>query len=501
MKKSDARTGANSILRMICVALAVALQTAWLVVLNLRLNEYSQVIAGLTVLAAVVAVVKLYGRHTTADMKMPWIMLILVFPVAGLTLYLMFLTLGDMGGTRKRLERVRTALAPAEESPVPAGMEWCRALAEAGNHVYGGTQTTYFPEAADAFKRMKEDLERAETFIFMEYFIVEDGRAFREVEEILIRKAAQGVEVRLMYDDIGSMGVSNFGFVARLNRAGIRCQVFNPAVPFLNPFMNHRDHRKITVIDGRVGYTGGFNLAGEYFGYTHPHGHWKDTGLRLEGRGVDGLTRTFLELWNVTARTESGMEAYLHISPGLPDDGWVLPFGDDPLGEARRAEDLYLNLIGGAKERVWFVTPYLIITGELTRAMGLAAKRSVDVRVITPGIPDKKTVYQVTRSYYSGLARAGVRIFEYSPGFCHAKMCVCDGDTAVVGTSNLDFRSLYHHFENNVVLYQASAVSRVAADMEAMFPQCREVTAAYADRRKPALRVWQCILRLFAPMM
>ena len=179
----------------------------------------------------------------------------------------------------------------------------------------------------------------------------------------------------------------------------------------------------------------------------------------------------------------------------------MLPFGDDPLGEQRRTEDLYLNLIGKAKKRIWFVTPYLIITGELTRALGLAAKRGVDVRIITPGIPDKKTVYQVTRSYYGGLARNGVRVFEYSPGFCHAKMCVCDYDTAVVGTSNLDFRSLYHHFENNVILYRSATAAQVAADLDGLFPQCREVTAHYADRRRSALRIWQCILRLFAPMM
>ena len=344
---------------------------------------------------------------------------------------------------------------------------------------------------------MKKDLEKAEKFIFMEYFIVEDGDAFHELEEILTRKAEEGVEVRLMYDDIGSIGVSNSRLVTRLNRAGIRCQVFNPAKPVLNLFMNHRDHRKITVIDGKVGYTGGYNLAGEYFGYTQPHGHWKDTGLRLEGRGVAGLTRTFLELWNLTAREGSGAE-YLEICHEMPNDGWVLPFGDDPLGKDRRAEDLYLNLIGSAKERIWFMTPYLIITGELTRALGLAAKRGVDVRIITPGIPDKRTVYAVTRSYYNSLTREGVRIFEYTPGFCHAKMCVCDSDTAVVGTSNLDFRSLYHHFENNVILYKNKEVAQVAADFEAIFPKCREVDA---DRRKKALRVWQCILRLVAPMM
>ena len=489
MKKSNT----NSILRMVWVALAVILQAAWLVVLNVRLNAYFEVVSTLTSLLAVVVVLKLYSRHTTADMKMPWVMLILVFPVMGLTLYLMLLVFGDPGGTRKRLEKVREHF-PKEVPSIPAGMEWSRGL---GCAAYDGTASEYFPEAVQAFQRMKVDLEKAEKFIFVEYFIVEDGRAFHELEEILVRKASEGVEVRLMYDDIGSVGVSSSRLVNRLNRAGIHCQVFNPAKPVLNLFMNHRDHRKITVIDGKVGYTGGFNLAGEYFGYTRPHGHWKDTGLRLEGRGVAGLTRTFLELWNLTAREESGAE-YLEIRHECPNDGWVLPFGDDPLGKSRRAEDLYLNLIGQARERIWFVTPYLIITGELTRALGLAAKRGVDVRIITPGIPDKRTVYAVTRSYYNSLTREGVRIFEYTPGFCHAKMCVCDNHTAVVGTSNLDFRSLYHHFENNVILYKSSAVDQVAADFKAIFPQCRETDA---NGRKKALRVWQCILRLFAPMM
>ena len=486
-------SGGNSILRMVWVGLAVVLQAAWLVVLNVRLNAYFEVVSTITGMLAVVVALKLYSRHTTADMKMPWVMLILVFPVMGLTLYLMLLVFGDPGGTWKRLEKVRENL-PQEVHTIPAGMAWSRGL---GCPAWDGTASEYFPEAVQAFERMKEDLEQAEKFIFMEYFIVEDGKAFHELEEILIRKAAEGVEVRLMYDDIGSVGVSNSALVTRLNRAGIRCQVFNPARPVLNLFMNHRDHRKITVIDGKVGYTGGYNLAGEYFGYTRPHGHWKDTGLRIEGRAVEGLTRIFLELWNLTAREETGAE-YLEVSHICPDDGWVLPFGDDPLGKDRLAEDLYLNLIGQARERIWFMTPYLIITGELTRALGLAAKRGVDVRIITPGIPDKKTVYAVTRSYYNSLTRAGVRIFEYTPGFCHAKVCLCDSDTAVVGTSNLDFRSLYHHFENNVVLYQSKAVSQVAADFEAMFPRCRE---ADADGRKKALRVWQCILRLFAPMM
>ena len=367
--------------------------------------------------------------------------------------------------------------------------------------MYGDTGARYFAEAAEAFAAMKADLEKAERFIFLEYFIVEDGRAFREIEQILARKAAAGVEVRLMYDDIGSIGHTNLRFVRRLRQQGIDCRVFNPAVPVLNLFMNHRDHRKITVIDGKVGYTGGFNLAGEYFGYAAPYGRWKDTGLRLEGRAVRSLTATFLELWNVTTRTSGDMAAYLNVTHSVPARGLVLPFGDDPLGPDRAAEDLYLNLIGGARDHIWFVTPYLIITEEMTRALGLAAKRGVDVRIITPGIPDKKMVYGMTRSYYAGLARQGVRIFEYTPGFCHAKMCVRDGETAVLGTSNLDYRSLYLHFENNVILQGCDAVGDMEADFRALFGQCAEVTEKYAAGRGAMLRLWQCILRLFAPML
>ena len=501
MKKTDAHRGANSILRLVFVGVSLVGQAAWLMVQIVALNRYSAVISLTTSLLAALVVLKLYARHTTAAMKMPWIMLILVFPVMGLSLYLLMVVCGDPGGTGRRLERIRRDLGTPEAGEVPREMAWCRSLAEAGNPVYDGTAVRYFPQAAEAFAAMKADLEKAEQFIFMEYFIVEDGEAFRQIEEILARKAAQGVEVRLLYDDFGSIGVASRHFVRRLCEAGIRCRVFNPAVPFLNLFMNHRDHRKITVIDGRVGYTGGFNLAGEYFGFSAPFGHWKDTGLRLEGRAVAGLTRTFLELWNVTTRQSGADARYLEPAPAAASDGLVLPFGDDPLGPDRVAEDLYLNLIGSARDHIWFLTPYLIITDEMTRALGLAARRGVDVRIITPGIPDKKTVYAVTRSYYAGLARQGVRIFEYAPGFCHAKMCVRDSETAVIGTTNLDFRSLYLHFENDVILQGCRAVGEMEADFEAMFRVSREVTAQYAAGRGAMLRIWQCILRLFSPLM
>jgi len=288
---------------------------------------------------------------------------------------------------------------------------------------------------------------------------------------------------------------------ARLNKRGIHCIPFNPAVPVLNLFMNHRDHRKITVIDGKVGYTGGYNLAEEYFGRTRPYGHWKDTGLRLEGEAVRALTAIFLELWRLQTRQREDVSQYLEVEHSIPSAGYVQPFGDNPLGADRIAENVYLQLIYHARQRLYIVTPYLIITDEMNHALCMAAQRGVDVRIIAPGVPDKKTIYQITRSYYGALAAKGVRIFEYTPGFCHAKMCLCDDHMATVGTSNFDYRSLYHHFENNVLLVDVPAIRDLAVDMDSMFAKSREVTVQYQRKCGIPLRIWRYILRLFAPLL
>ena len=247
--------------------------------------------------------------------------------------------------------------------------------------MYENTKVDYFGQCKDVLDAMKADLERAEHFIFMEYFIVEDKSSFREIEEILVRKARQGVDVRFMYDDIGSMGYVNMAFAKRLNQEGIQCHAFNPAMPLLNIFLNNRDHRKITVVDGKVGYTGGYNLADAYFDRAHPYGEWKDTGLRLEGEAVKSLTTAFFELWNLRYKSWEDVSKFLKVVHTVPSEGFVQPYDDNPLGRDRVAEDVYLNLISQATKSVYFVTPYLIITDELSRALGLAAKRGVDVRV------------------------------------------------------------------------------------------------------------------------
>ena len=502
----------NSILRLAFAAVALVIQIVWILLRVQYLNAYSDRIAAITALLTVVVVLKLNGKHTNAAMKMPWIMLIMALPVMGLCMYLLFELLGDPG-VGKRLRKVRSHLRRSDDAVVeerlaalyrqdPAAANQFRYLWKtAGYPLYTNTQVQYYPEAKDAFRDMKTELEQAQHFIFMEYFIVEDGTSFRELEDILIRKAHAGVEVRLLYDDFGSVAKIGRKFAENLRQKGIRCQPFNPASPVLNLFMNHRDHRKITVIDGKVGFTGGYNLSDEYFDLVRPYGKWKDTGVRLEGEGVRSLTAIFLELWYVQTREKVPADRYLDLCHSIWAEGFVQPFGDNPLESERIAENVYLNLINQSEGSLYLMTPYLIITDEMTHALGLAAKRGVDVRLITPGIPDKKTVYAVTRSYYAGLARQGVRIFEYTPGFCHGKQCISDGTLAVIGTSNLDYRSLYHHFENNVLLYGCEAVEEIREDFMDLFPQCREVTEDYAGNRGGILRSWQYILRLFAPLM
>lgn len=498
----------SGILRVVLVGIALLFQIGWILLLVLKLNAHYAWISGATGILALLVALKLYSKDTTSAMKMPWVMLILVFPVMGLSLYLMIEVFGDLGKTGQRLEQAREKMAPflaqpegiLDGLPQPLKNQHRYLWEQTGSPAWGNTQVSFYPEATEAFVALKEALEQAERFIFMEYFIVAEGSAFSEIREILARKARQGVDVRLMYDDLGSIGHANFSFARELNREGIRCRIVNPALPVLNLFMNHRDHRKITVVDGKVAFTGGYNLADEYFDRTRPYGKWKDTGLRLEGQGVQSMTSAFLQMWQAMSRQEEDPAPFLQLSP-VAAAGIVQPYGDDPLGRERVAENVFLNMISAAQESFYVTTPYLIITDEMVRALGLAAKRGVDVRIVTPGIPDKKTVYRVTRSYYPVLASQGVRIFEYTPGFCHAKQCICDGKIVSVGTSNLDYRSLYLHYENNVLFSGCDAVEQVREDFENLFAVCREVTDQYRAGPNAMLRIWQCILRLFAPLM
>lgn len=509
-EKTDVK---NSISRMVFVVLLVLVQVGWIVLQVLRLNQYYAWISMASSLAALIMVLRIYASRENSAFKMLWIMLILAFPVMGLCLYLLFGHSSVLRLVRKQFEGLskeynsRLIQSPEVlkqlEKRNLAVANQTRYVANYGKYpVYGNTDVEFYSDAADGLKAQKEALSRAESFIFMEYHAIEDSTAFDGIREILARKARSGVEVRVFYDDVGSIGFISPEFVKKMEADGIQCRVFNPLVPFLHVFMNNRDHRKITIIDGRVGFTGGYNLADEYFNITHPYGQWKDTGVRITGDAVKSLTIMFLEMWNAIRNTDTDIGKYLpELSYKAREQGFVQPYGDSPLDDEPMGENVYMNLVKNAGRYVYFTTPYLIISDEFSRELRLAAKRGVDVRIITPGIPDKKLVYKMTRSYYAGLVRDGVRIYEYTPGFIHAKQCVCDDETAVVGTINLDYRSLYLHFENAVFLYDCKAVRDIKADFDSIFPVSKEVTEQYQSGRSAVLRISQCILRLFAPLM
>lgn len=503
----------NSIGRLVFAGLSILLQIVWLILIVVRLNEYSSVIAFLSGLIALTVALHIYGMHENAAFKMPWIFLLLLFPVLGLCIYGLFGRKGITAPKRKRFERIdeqlfryvhqKEAVVRSMEQADVGVANQCRYILDYGKFpVYQNTDVTFYAEAADGFEAQLLELEKAEKFIFMEYHAIEEAESFGRLRETLARKAAEGVEIRLLYDDVGSVGFIDWDFIKRMEAIGVQCVDFNPVLPVINLFMNNRDHRKITVIDGKVGFTGGYNLADEYFNITHPYGYWKDTGVKLVGEAVRSLTVLFLEMWNAMKQTDTDYEKYLPaVNYTAREQGFVQPYADSPLDDEPMGENVYLNLIKHAKHRLYVATPYLIISDEMNRELGLAAKRGVDVRILTPGIPDKKLVYKITRSYYAGLVRQGVRIFEYTPGFLHEKQVLCDEDCATVGTINFDYRSLYHHFENGVFLYRCEAIGDIARDFEETLGKCREVTEIYKSGRSAVLRGTQCLLRLFAPLL
>lgn len=506
----------NGVKRLIFSVLAILLQVVFMLVIFSYLNEYASLIDWGTRILSVILVLKIYGRHQTSSMKMPWIILILAFPIMGVSLFLM---VGLNGGTWKmkaRYEKIDAKLLPMLIQNTEIQKSLITKIPKAGNissyitryakyPVYQNTDIVYYDEAIKGLDAQLDDMKKAEHFIFMEYHAIEDKEAWQKIQKVLEERVKAGVEVRVFYDDMGSIGFVNTDFVKKLESVGIKGRVFNPLSPGFNMFLNNRDHRKITVIDGKIGYTGGYNLANEYFNITHPYGRWKDTGVRIEGDAVRSLTVAFLEMWNAASSVhpdEINMEQYLKpYSYQAKQKGFIQPYADSPLDNEQVGEEVYISMLNKAEKYCWFITPYLIITDEMNHALSLAAKRGVDVRIITPGIPDKKMIYSVTRSFYNGLVVNGVRIFEWTPGFCHAKMCVVDDCMATCGTINLDYRSLYHHFENGCFIADCDVVLDIRRDMEQTMEECSEVTNQYKEGGSATLRLGQLFMRLFAQLL
>ncbi len=518
--EENRRKRRNSVNRCFFAAVCVILQVALVLAFAFRLTEFYAYFQLAASALALIFVMRVYTRDSNSAYKILWIIILLVMPVFGICLFGLFGRKGINGSIVRHFSKIHSNLSeymPDNHDVLQQLKDEDRSLGNQAHYlqnvvgypIYQNTKIEYFGDTVKALESMKSAMREAKHFIFMEYHAIEDSVAWHGIEDILAQKAAEGLEVRIIYDDMGSLIFIDRSFIRHLEKLGIKCVDFNPLGPILNTFVNNRDHRKITVIDGVVGFTGGFNLADEYFNLTHPYGVWKDSGIRLEGDAVRSLTITFLEMWAATHRENSNRsvqrDSKQHSPAQLPvfseGDGYVIPYADNPLDRESTGENVYLNIIKNAKNYVYIATPYLICSDEMQRELTLAARRGVDVRIITPGIPDKRIIYRLTRSYYAPLLERGVRIFEYTPGFMHAKQFVADDEVAVVGTINIDFRSLYLHFENACWFCHSKAVIDVRDDFEGMFSECKEVSGNYPRSRSLTLRALESILRLFSPLL
>lgn len=497
--------------RTVVTALLIVIQVAWLAALLLQLGNSLPAIQTVLRILSLVAILFVIKSDMNPSYKIGWVLLIAVLPILGGLMYVIF---GNKRPTKYMREMLRAQLEKSAEylgtqesitGELDGGAAGLFKYLEgsAGYPTAKNTTVRYYRVGEEMYADLLPELEKAEKFIFLEYFIIRPGEMWDGVLEILKRKAAAGVDVRIIYDDMGCIDILPANYNATLEGWGIRTMAFNRFVPAVSLVMNNRDHRKITVIDGKVGFTGGINISDEYINVKERFGHWKDTGLMLKGPGVFNLTLMFLEMWNAFNKDGDGYAEFIPDSfeeCGSADDGYVLSFSDSPLDNESVGESVYTDMLYQAKDYIYITTPYLAIDSELQTALCMAAKRGVDVRMITPGIPDKKLVYRLTRSYYPTLLRAGVKIYEYTPGFIHAKSFVCDDKLCVVGTINMDYRSLYLHFECGTLMYNNPEIKQVKKDDLDTMEKCRKVKLS--DMKTNFLgELFDSFLRSIAPLL
>lgn len=496
--------------RLLVTVIAVLIQIAWLFSLLRFLAPYALLINMVLTIMAVFFVIYVSANQEEPAYKSLWLITILAFPLFGGILYLCFGNHRTSYPLKKRLDRTRMMMGlkpeqtphtlqklEQEDKRVAQIFQYLRK--QSGYPVCAVEQAEFYPLGEDLFATMLRDLRGARRYIFVESFIIEEGCMWNNILQILSTKASQGVDVRVIYDDVGSLTTLPPDYNMRLKAKGISCIAFNPMRPILSGTLNNRDHRKIMVIDESIAYSGGVNLADEYINAVEKYGHWKDIGFRVTGPAAQNFADMFVEFWNAfAAKPIPRPEHREEILPGR-GNGFVLPYYDDPTDRKAISNHLYIELLGQAKHYAWFYTPYLMLGDTLLDAFTRAVQRGVDVRIYLPGIPDKQLIYRISHSYYEPLLKAGVRIFEYIPGFLHAKACLVDDELGVIGSVNLDFRSLFLHFECNALFYRANLLKPLREDFLQTQEFCREI--AVGDRPFGLHhQITDSLLRVIAPL-
>ncbi len=507
--------------RFTLVAVALILQIIFSISLPYALSYFFPEIFGtlyswvnlIINLFALILLIYLINSNMIVEGKLTWCIVVLIFPIFGLTIYLIFVRHKPPYKYEKYYEYAKKSI---EKYQVKYDFEDKKLMEDLGKYygqfeylyniwnmkTYSNTEVKYLATGEIFFAELLTELKKAEKYIFMEYFIIERGEMWNEILKILLDKVANGVEVRLMYDDMGTIRKLPSNYAKKLNKLGIKCVRFNSFVPILSAFHNNRDHRKITIIDGKVGFMSGLNIADEYINVKQKFGYWKDTGVKLTGEAVQSLLFMFAHLYNGQAQINEDLSKYIpeYSSNNDGDKGYVCPYGDGPsyVYNDHIAENVYLNIINQAERYIWITTPYLIIDNKLTNALCNASRRGVDVKIITPHIPDKKIIFAMTRSNYKILQASGVKILEYEKGFVHSKQVLCDDKLAVVGTINFDYRSLLHHYECGVLMFETPCLKDIKRDFERMI----EISINMKDFKQNAfVRVMCAICKLFTPML
>ena len=499
------------------VVLFMAIQVGILFGAFRWLEEYMHIVYAISILLSAAVIIYIFNEPINSSFKMAWIVPVLVIPVFGVLLYI-FVQMQfqtklmarrlkkNIGDTAAYLKQDREVQERIREASRRSSHLIDYMKDHAGYPAYGNTHVEYFPLGEDKFEALMRELKAARHFIFMEYFIVERGYMWDSILKVLEEKVKEGVEVRVMYDGMCCLMLLPYHYPRVLEKKGIRCKMFSPIKPTLSTYQNNRDHRKIVVIDGHTAFTGGVNLADEYINRKVRFGHWKDTAIMLKGDAVQSFTMMFLQMWNVTERQPEDYGKYAvpkdYEHPQASDhSGFVLPYGDSPMDREQVGERVYLDILNQARSYVHIMTPYLILDDEMVNALSYAAKRGIDVKLIMPHIPDKKYAYMLARTFYPELTRAGVKIYEYTPGFVHAKVFVSDDEKAVVGTINLDFRSLYLHFECAAYIYRNPVVFDVERDFEETLKKCSPITMEDCKNYSWMGKKLGRLMRLVAPLM
>ena len=496
--------------RSVIVGALIFVQLLFLIVAIFKMANQFIYMYGILLIFSLITVIYVVGARINPAYKIAWTILILSFPIFGGIFYIMFGTSRVSSGIKKKisLQSEKIKLKKTDEKIMLEARNISESIYAQMHYTdnfypaYYNGASQYYKNGEEFFDALIKELECAKRYIFLEYFIIKEGEVWDSILKILKEKAKEGIDVRIIYDDCGCLGELPVKYAQHLSDFGISVRVFNAFKPSLSITMNNRDHRKIMIIDGKTAFTGGINLADEYMNKINVHGYWKDNCVKVTGECVNSFVHMFFEMWNLVKFDEKNPEKYYSgLKNSEYTDGFVQPYADQPYDDETVGENIYLNLINKAKNELMITTPYLILDNELTQALILASKNGVKISIVTPGVPDKWYVHTVTRANYLQLVEAGIDIYEYTQGFIHAKTFLCDNEIATVGSVNLDYRSLYLHFECGVLLYKQKILSDIRKDLEDTISKSKKITVEDCRNVNFFVRILRSIIRVFAPLM